>query len=336
MFRIFILLAFLISFVNVEAQSRKVVIDCDPGIDDAMALILALEYTELDILGITTVFGNSAIEQATENTLRIVELAQRDIPVYKGAAQPLVVPLRPPPDFVHGKDGLGNTGQQKSALQVEEKSAATFIVEIINTYPNEVTLLAVGRLTNLAKALLIDPGVAEKVKEVVLMGGALYVSGNVTPVAEANIFGDPHAADLVFRAGWPLTMIGLDVTTKLVMTDKILQAVQEKNKRYGDFIFNISRFYREFHIREEGVADGFFVHDPSAVMYLIAPELFELKEGPIRVQTDGMGIGQTIMAAFDYHRELPAWKDQPAVSAAIDVDDRAFFNAYLRQMTANH
>ena len=232
--------------VATNTHAQKVIIDCDPGIDDAMAIILAMEYSDFEILGITTVFGNAGLEQATENALKIVELSGKKIPVFKGADRPLVVPRENPPDFVHGVDGLGNTNWAASTLQVEPILAADFIVETINTYPGEITILAIGRLTNLANALALDPEIAIKTKNVILMGGTLHVPGNVSPVGEANISGDPHAADLVFRASWPVTMIGLDVTTKLIMNDQILDTIREDNGQYGNFIYDISRFYRNF------------------------------------------------------------------------------------------
>lgn len=319
--------------ISTDAHAKKIIIDCDPGIDDAMAIILAMEYTDFEILGITTVFGNAGIEQATKNALKIVELSGKKIPVYKGAKRPLVIAMENPPDFVHGVDGLGNTNWAESNLQVESVSAADFIVETINAYPGEITILAVGRLTNLANALALDPGIAAKIKDVILMGGTLHVPGNVSPVGEANISGDPHAADLVFRASWPVTMIGLDVTTKLIMNDQILETIRVDNARFGSFIYNISRFYRNFHVNVDGVEGGFYVHDPSAVMYLINPAIFKMKRGPIRVVSDGIAIGQTIIATYPHHLKMKAWKNQIFASAAIEVDGAAFFETYQRIMT---
>ena len=292
-----------------------------------------MEYSDFEILGITTVFGNAGLEQATKNALKIVELSGKAIPVYQGAEHPLVIPAGNPPDFVHGRDGLGNTNQPGSQLRAQPGSATDFIVKTINAHPGEITLLAIGRLTNLANALALDPGIAANVKEVVLMGGTLHVTGNVSPVGEANISGDPHAADLVFSASWPVTMIGLDVTTSLIMDDQILETIREENAQYGKFIYDISRFYRNFHINVDGVVGGFYVHDPSAVMYLIDPALFEMIKGPVRVVTNGIGIGQTIIATYPHHLEMEAWKDKPLISAAVEVDETAFFDSYLRVMT---
>ena len=335
MIRKLVSITLLCSLIATNTHAQKVIIDCDPGIDDAIAIILALEYSNFEILGITTVFGNATAEQATANALKIVELSGEKIPVFKGAERPLVIPLSNPPDFVHGTDGLGNTNQTESGLRVQSASAAEFIVETINTYPGEITVLAIGRLTNLATALALDPGITARVKDVILMGGALHVPGNVTPVAEANISGDPHAADLVFRASWPVTMIGLDVTKKLIMDDKILENIRKDNAQYGKFIYDISRFYLNFHTSKEGVESGFYVHDPSAVMYLINPDIFRMKRGPVRVVTTGIGIGQTIIATYAHHLELEAWNNQPSTSAAIGVDETAFFEEYRRIMTSD-
>ena len=312
----------LASHVAVAAEPRKLIIDCDPGIDDAMAIILALQYPGFEILGITTTFGNATIEQATKNALRIVELSGQSIPVYQGAGRPLLVPLDAPPDFVHGQDGLGNTGQPEPT-KPQDKPAAQFLADMAKAYPGQITILAVGRLTNLAEALKRDSSFAANIREVVLMGGALYVPGNVSPVAEANVSGDPHAADLVFTAPWKVTMIGLDVTTKVRLNDEILSRVEAGNERYGPFIYSISRFYDDFH-RKGHVTGGFYVHDPSAVVYLIEPGIFEVKEGPMRVVCEGIAIGQTIMAAYDYQFQLPPWKDQPLVKAAVAVDRERF------------
>jgi purine nucleosidase len=313
-------------------QPRKVIIDCDPGIDDALALILAIESPDFEILGITTVFGNCTIEQATNNALRIVEISGQDIPVYRGAEKPLNVPLDPPPSFVHGEDGLGNTQQPKPSLRSADKPAWQFIIDMVRSNPGEVTILAVGRLTNLAEAIKMQPDIVKDVKEVVLMGGALYVPGNVGPVTEANIGGDPHAADLVFTAPWKVTMIPLDVTTKVKFDDDFLAEIKKGNSKYGAFIFDISQFYMNFHKNVSRVEGGFYVHDPSAIMYLMQPSIFEMKKGPVRVVSEGIAIGQTIMAAYDHHLKLEPWSGKPFVSVATDVDVGKFLKTYLSIM----
>jgi inosine-uridine nucleoside N-ribohydrolase len=309
------------------AEPRKLIIDCDPGIDDAVAMVLAMQYPGFEILGITTTFGNATIEQATKNALRIVELSGKNIPVCRGADKPLTVPLRPPPDFVHGKDGLGNTHQPEPSTKPHDKPAAQFLADMAKAYPGQITILAVGRLSNLAAAIKLDSHFARNVREVVLMGGTLYVPGNVSPVAEANVGGDPHAADLVFTTPWKLTMIGLDVTTKVRLDEGMLSRVKARNERFGPFLYSITRFYDEFHRNVEHVSGGVYVHDPSAVVYLMEPDIFELKEGPVRVVCEGIAIGQTIMAAYDYQFHLPPWKDKPKLRAAVGVDRARFEKA---------
>jgi inosine-uridine nucleoside N-ribohydrolase len=257
-----------------------------------------------------------------------VELSKRSIPVYKGADKPLRKPLDAPPDFIHGKDGLGNTNQPVPKITFESKPAAQFIVDVAKAFPGEVTILAVGRLTNLAAAIKIDSNVTKNIAEIVLMGGALHVPGNVNPVAEANVEGDPDAADIVFTAPWKVTMIGLDVTTKVKLNDDILLRIKNKNKQYGSFIFAITRLYLDFYKTSNHLKGGFYVHDPSAVMYLIDSTLFKLTKGPVRVVTDGIAIGQTIMPTYDYQLQLAPWKDKHFVNAAIAVDTDRFLRVF--------
>jgi purine nucleosidase len=318
--------------LTATAQPSKVIIDCDPGVDDAMALILALKYPGFDVLGITTVFGNAYVDQTTKNALTIVELSKKNIPVYKGAAKPLRVQLEAPPDFIHGKDGLGNTNQPDPKISYQQKPAAQFIVDVAKEYPGQITIIAVGRLTNLAQAIKLDSNVTKNIKEVVMMGGDLHVPGNVNPVAEANVEGDPDAADIVLTAPWKVTMIGLDVTTKVKINDDILLCVKNKNKQYGSFIFSITRSYLNFYKTIDHLEGGFYVHDPSAVMYLIDSSLFKITRGPVRVVTEGIAIGETIMPAYDYQLQLAPWKGKPFVNAAVEVDTQRFLETYESTM----
>ena len=299
-------------------DKRKLIIDCDPGVDDTLAVILALQYPGFEILGITTTFGNTDLEQSTQNALRIVELSGQSIPVYKGAGKPLVVAPDAAPDFVQGKDGLGNTHQPVPRLQAQNIGAAEFLVDMATKYPGQITVVAIGRLTNLAQAIKQDPKFTKNIQQVVVMGGTLYTPGNVSPVAEANIAGDPHAADMVFTAPWQVTMLGLDVTTKVRINDKMLTKIKARNQRFGEFVYSITRFYADFY-REQHLDGGFFVHDSSALVYLVDPDLFQLKQGPVRVVTEGIAIGQTIMAAYDYQYALLPWQGQPMVTAAVGV-----------------
>lgn len=312
---------------------KKLMIDTDPGVDDAMAILFALKSSELDLVGLTTIFGNVYTEQATQNALRLVEVAGRpDIPVAQGALLPLVVPLSYVADFVHGVDGLGNTNPAPPHGQALAQPAAQFIAETVMNQPGQITLVAVGPLTNLALALALEPRLVDHVAEVVIMGGAATVNGNVTPAAEANIFHDPHAADLVFTAGWPLTMVGLDVTTKTVMSDAYFTSLKAAGTRATDFIYEISRFYLDFFRREVGL-EGIHTHDPSAIAYVIDPTLFTTEPAPVRVMTEGPAQGQTLMDRQQRWRTPNPWTGQPLTNVCLDVDSPRLLALYHHHLT---
>lgn len=305
---------------------KKIIIDTDPGVDDAMAILFALKSPEVDLVGLTTVFGNVYTELATENALRLVEFAGRsDIPVAHGAALPLVVPLEYVADFVHGDDGLGNTNHPPPQGSPDNRPAAQFIVDMIMNTPGEITLVPVGPLTNIALALALEPRIAQNVAEVVIMGGAATINGNVNPAAEANIIHDPHAADVVFTAGWPITMVGLDVTMKTIMTDAYLASL--KGSTFGDFIYAISRFYQDFHRQAYGL-EGMHTHDPSAIAYIIDPTLFTTQSAPIRVATEGIALGQTIMDKYQQWDSPNPWSDVSPTNVCVDVDSDRLLALY--------
>ena len=220
-------------------MTKKIIIDTDPGIDDAMAILFALNSPELEVVGLTTIFGNVHTDLATENALRLLEFAgQRTIPVAHGATKPLHIGFEDAPTFVHGENGLGEIELPAATTQADARPAAQFIVDMIMAHPREITLVPVGPLTNIALALALEPRIVANVADVVIMGGAGAVNGNVNPAAEANIWHDPHAADRVFGAGWPLTMVGLDVTEKTVMDEDFLAGLRAS--RTGTLISNFS------------------------------------------------------------------------------------------------
>jgi inosine-uridine nucleoside N-ribohydrolase len=305
----------------------KIIIDTDPGIDDAMAILFALRSPALEVVGITTVFGNATIDNATANALTLVGLEGSQVPVARGAGQPLVKERRPAPAFVHGADGLGEVGRQQPVGSVVGSSAAQFIVESARRYPGEITLVPLGPLTNVALALAIEPRLPALVKEVVLMGGAARVEGNVSPVAEANIFGDPHAADIVFKTPWKVTMVGLDVTTQVRMTDPVLQRIAEANPRLGELIFSITRYYKSFY-ESRGVHGGFYVHDPSAIAYVIDPGLFEAWEARVRVATEGLASGQTVTVFGTPPEFWTPWHEAPEVWVCREVEAERLLSLY--------
>lgn len=312
---------------------QKIIIDTDPGVDDAMAILFALKSPELEVVGLTTVFGNVHTHLATQNALRLVEFAGRaDIPVAHGAELPLVVPLDYVADFVHGGDGLGNTNPPPPQGRPVGQPAAQFIVETVMAHPGQITLVPVGPLTNIALALALEPALAENVAGVVLMGGAATVNGNVNPAAEANIFHDPHAADIVLTANWPVTMVGLDVTMQTIMTDDYLASLNTPASPAGQFIYRISRFYRDFHQESYGL-NGIHTHDPSAIAYLIDPSLFTTGRGPIRVVTEGIASGQTLLDRHQRWRSPNDWSGKPAVNVCLGVDSKRLLALYHQRIT---
>lgn len=295
-------------------MKRKIIIDTDPGIDDAMAILFALNSPDLDLLGLTTVYGNVHTPLATANALALLDYCGRsDVPVAAGAGMPLEVPLHGVASFVHGDNGLGEVELPRSAHEPEAVSAAEFIVGQVLFAPGEVTLVAVGPLTNLALALERDPRIAEAA-EVVLMGGAVDCAGNITACAEANIYHDPHAAAKVFSAGWPVTMIGLDVTARTVMDEEYLESLRAT--RSGELIHRLTRFYTRFYRSRHGI-DGAQTHDPSAVAALIDADLFGFRRGRVEVVLEGEERGRTLLV-----------EGEGPVAAATEVDSRLLLELF--------
>ncbi len=314
---------------------HKVIFDTDPGIDDAMALLFLDASPQVELLAITTVFGNGTIGTTTRNALYLAERFGIAAPVAQGASAPLVGEAGDPPEFVHGRDGLGDLELDLTvSRKLDPRPAHRLIIDLVRANPGEVEIVAVGRMTNLALALREDPGIASLVKQVVIMGGAFGVNGvlgNVTPAAEANVWGDPLAADEVSGAGWPLTMVGLDVTQKTRMPTPFLRALANEAGEAGRFIWDISRFYEAFHLA--GGVDSIYVHDSSAVAYLLDPGLFEVRRGAIRVVSEGLAFGQTIQKPEGSTFPPGGWDDRPQHLICSDVDSeglRRLYRATLR------
>jgi purine nucleosidase len=294
---------------------RKIIIDTDPGIDDAMAILMALRSPEVEVVGLTSVFGNTRVELTSQNALRILELeGHGDIPVAPGAGAPLVKPLGSLGTVVHGQDGLGDAGLAAPHGRLLSTSAADFIIAQVLAHPGEISLAPLGPLTNLALALRREPRIAGLVREVVMMGGSLHAGGNVSPVAEANIANDPHAAQIVFSAGWALTMLGLDVTHRTVMTAEMLDELERAHTPATDFLTQILPVYRRFHHEIYGMGGAIHTHDPSVIAYLIDPSLYQTQSVPVYVETEGRCAGQTVP---DPRHQ---WIDSPQVNACLGVD----------------
>lgn len=314
--------------------SARVIFDTDPGIDDIMALLFAHRAAAIELVGITTVVGNGTITDVTRNALYACEQFGIDVPVHQGAGEPLQVASDSPPDFVHGADAMGNVAQAPKR-NANSTDAAQFIIDTVRAAPGQITLLAVGRLTNLATALARAPDIAALTAQVVIMGGALGTGdhrGNVTPVAEANIYGDPHAADMVFTAAWPVTMVGLDVTMEWFMPRQWLQKLCNQLGTTGTLLWNMTRFYDAFYAASQDRA-GFPVHDSSAVAWLLAPEHFRTTTGALRVVTEGVARGQTIMVPADQHFPENGWTHQPQQQACVGVDADALLELFAATLT---
>jgi inosine-uridine nucleoside N-ribohydrolase len=314
----------------------KVIYDTDPGVDDAMALYYALAHKQIDVVGITTTFGNVSVDQAVTNALYLTALAQRTIPVTKGAKTPWVKHGEAPPDFIHGADGLGNLPRRQATSHVADpRSSAQFIVDMAHAHPGEITLVAVGPLGNLATALKLEPALPKLLKEVIIMGGAIVEPGNVSPVAEANIWNDPHAADKVFCAGWKLTMVGLDVTHQVILPVSLFQKIAEHHDHIAtDTLLHAVSFYANFYSNlypHVAKIHGCFGHDVLAFIYLTNPELFTLETGRIRVATDGLAQGQTMMRRKHIDYPQHGWDASVSDTHACMKVDAAACSAVFEQ-----
>src|SRR5882724_4767263 len=286
-FRAFPLIAHLLLIAVLAAPaaaSKKVILDTDPGTDDALALMLALNSPELDVRAITVVPGNVTAEMGLENALRMVSLANRcDIPVAAGAQHPLLQKLITA-EFWHGKNGLANIELPASKCKVDGRYGPDLIIQLLHASPHEITLVPVGPLTNIALAIEKDPSIVPLVKEVIIMGGSIK-GGNVNAAAEANIYNDPEAAQIVFRAGWPLTMVGLDVGDKALLSQKHLEELGQTHGPVNDFIYTVAKYL--IGLAAQFGSPGTPMYDPMAVGVAIDDTLVKAPEMRVDVETRG-------------------------------------------------
>lgn len=289
---------------------EKIIIDTDPGIDDAMAIFYAGLSDRLDLVALTGVFGNVTADIATRNAMVLAEILKQDIPVAKGAEVPLVQTPNPVSDYVHGVEGFGDMPAQTPKAKALDIPAHEYLCQMINDHEGEIILCPVGPLTNIALALRYDPSIVTKVKSVVIMGGGVYSGGNVTEFAEANIWNDPHAADEVFAADWEVTVIGLDVTQKVVCPHSDFSELAKQVPVIGGFLEQATDFYIKFYKDAVGI-DGCQMHDPITVVATIFPELFTYEYHPIEVCLNSDRIGETQISKNTNRR--------PA-KIAVDVD----------------
>ncbi len=306
---------------------KKIIIDCDPGIDDCLALMLALSSPELEILGITTISGNIEVHTATENVFQVLRLMEReDIPVYKGASVPLFRPYHDATD-THGADGIGENFFPKTGLAAKEEHAVDFILDAISRHPHEITLVALGPLTNIALALRKDPSTMAKVKDFILMGGADKFHGNCSPVAEYNFWVDPEAADEVFRSEFAkATMVGLDVTHSIILSPNLREVANQIGGEKGRFLHDITRFYVDFHWKQERTL-GCVINDPLVIAMLLDENLVECDPAFVEVETEGIAAAQSVC---DLNGRLHDGRTNAQV--AHKVNAKGFFELFFNRL----
>ncbi|HEY1656723.1 MAG TPA: nucleoside hydrolase [Candidatus Sulfotelmatobacter sp.] len=323
------------------AAAQKVIIDTDPGVDDAFALFLALRSPELQVEAITPVAGNVSLDLTLANALRLVEIAGRnDIPVAPGASSPLIRRLVDAA-YAHGNNGLAGVNFPAAKLQPVKDRASALISKIVRANPGSVIIVGIGPLTNVALALREDPEIVPLVQGLVLMGGSLS-GGNVTPAAEFNFYVDPEAASIVFNSGIPIRMVGLDVTRKVELTDEHIrklrassEPVSEAAARIGDSAMKMNR--------SETSAAHMHLHDPLAVSCLIRPDILTFEDYHVAIETSGtITAGQSVgwkHAPINYSAPLHTAAPSPAVpftsnaKVATGVDSEKFFDLLISRLT---
>ena len=312
-------------------MKTRILLDCDTGIDDALMLLYLAPLVrsgEIDLVAVGTVHGNVAPEIGALNTLRVLERAGvHDVPVAVGAARPMAQEV----DYAHewhGTDGLGETGLPEPSGRPADVSAPEQIIRLARTHPGELSLLAVGPLTNLAIALLLEPGLPKLVREVIVMGGAFEYGGNMTSHAEANVWHDPEAAELVFAAGWPLTLVPLDATHPTALDGEWLDRLAAGEGDIARFAARILDFYVTAYGRSLGVR-GAVIHDALAAMLTVDPSLGEYAERPVRVELRG---DRTRGATLWDRRRYADEGDRPPVRVAVRTDVAAFQERLLASL----
>jgi inosine-uridine nucleoside N-ribohydrolase len=314
------LVVFLCLAAAAVGQTRAI-IDTDPGIDDAFAILLALNSPELKLEAITVVPGNVDGRQGLENALKIVSLANRcDLPVAGGAQHPLAQKLITA-QFWHGPNGLAGVELPASKCTADKRFGPDLIIETVHKYPHEVTLIPVGPLTNIALAVSKDPSIVPLVKNIVIMGGSIS-GGNVDGAAEANIYGDPEAASIVFNAGWMVTMVGSDVGERTIMTRKYLSELQSQHGAESDFVAKLADFYLTR--SEKSGYEGAAMYDPLAVATVIDPTLVTLKDMHVDVETKGeFTRGETVANRMGSDENNVLHGDHYEIEGAIDLKPNA-------------
>lgn len=305
----------------------KMFIDCDPGVDDSIAILFALNRPDVEIVGISTSTGNVSAAQGAENALRILKLAGREgqIPVCVGAEQPLVGEVDGFPDFIHGVNGTGDVELPASSQKVVDMDVCDFMYQKACEYEGELVLISLGRMTNLANTLAKYPDYAKKIKRVVAMGGTVYSHGNVSPVVEANIGGDPEAADIAMLADWDMTLVGLDVTLKTHLTridvDKLLRCCLPEKKDMVTFMSEELKYYMNGSRKQNYTMEYSPLHDPLAMVIAVDPSVVNTRKMVTRVECGGTWCRGKVVVDL---REQPI--EGRFVEHALEVDSRKALN----------
>ncbi|MBI6007703.1 nucleoside hydrolase [Clostridium perfringens] len=310
-------------------DKRKVIIDCDPGIDDALAIILALESKEIEVIGITTVSGNVESVQGAKNALKVLKLLGRlDIPVYLGESKPVKRELVTAQD-THGEDGLGETFLEEVSSEYIRENGVDFILNTLKNQEN-VSIIALGPLTNLYRAIEKDSETFHRVKEIVSMGGAYKSHGNCSPVAEFNYWVDPHGArEFLKKFNGEFTMVGLDVTREIVLTPNLREMIHQFNDEIGDFIYDITRFYVDFHWEQERTL-GCVINDPLAVEYFINRDICEGFKAYVNIACEDISMGQSVVDVADFY------KRRKNVFVLDKVNSKEFMVSFLNKIFPRH
>ncbi|EHK2399301.1 nucleoside hydrolase [Clostridium perfringens] len=310
-------------------DKRKVIVDCDPGIDDALAIILALKSKEIEVVGITTVSGNVESLQGAKNALKVLKLLGRlDIPVYLGESKPIKRELVTAQD-THGEDGLGETFLEEVSSEYIRENGVDFILNTLKNQEN-VSIIALGPLTNLCRAIEKDSESFHRVKEIVSMGGAYKSHGNCSPVAEFNYWVDPHGArEFLKKFNGEFTMVGLDVTREIVLTPNLREMIHQFKDEIGDFIYDITRFYVDFHWEQERTL-GCVINDPLAVEYFINRELCEGFKAYVDIACEDISMGQSVVDVADFY------KKRKNVFVLDKVNSKEFIISFLNKIFPSH
>ncbi|WP_282936829.1 nucleoside hydrolase [Paenibacillus sp. RC67] len=304
---------------------RKVILDVDTGVDDALAIAYATASPEVELLGVTTTYGMAPAECSARNTLLVLEQLKCDVPVFRGAEQPLIRTRQYSGTF-HGTDGLGNVVRSEPKRAASGMHAVDFIIEQVRKHGRDLTLVTTAPLTNLALAIQKAPDIVGRIGRVVTMGGAVATPGNVTKFAEANIIIDPHAAQKVFSSELPITLVGLDVTRKTVLRQEEVERWREKNTPCSTFFADFTKYYIQAYKVNHPYLKGCALHDPLAVGIAVHPELVNMVPMYIEVDLEEDALGRT---TEDLRRKSPGG---PNTNVCMEVDAERFVSRFLSRI----